>query len=113
MEIRRGWSRGFLGFSFPNHDSKSIKEKENKNTTKPGQTTLERVRAQGILINNNLYDACNKCTYDACFNAQKLVQFLTFTNNWLVLRVLIPKTPIFEKLFFKTKSNWLINHYTS
>ena len=31
--------------------------------------TLERVRAQNISINNNLYDACNECMYDACSNA--------------------------------------------
>ena len=72
LEIRKGWSKDFLGSSFPNHDSKSIKEEENKNKTKDqGQTAFERVRAQGISTNNNLYDACNEYTYNACSNAQK------------------------------------------
>ena len=49
---------------------------ERKNKTKrkhknQGQTALERVRAQNISMNNNLYDACNEGTYDACSNAQK------------------------------------------
>ena len=67
-----GWSRGFLGSRFPNHDFKSRKEKEKEKQEKyknQGQTALERVRAQNISINNNLYDACNECTYDACSNA--------------------------------------------
>ena len=48
---------------------------------KKGQTALERVRAQSISTNNKLNDACNECAYDACSNAQKLVQFFKFTNN--------------------------------
>ena len=49
-------------------------ERKRKNQEKhknQGQIALERVRAQNISINNNLYDACNECTYDACSNAQK------------------------------------------
>ena len=47
LEIRRGWGRGFLCSSLPNHDSKSIEEKENKKQNKnQGQTALERVRAK-------------------------------------------------------------------
>ena len=53
---------------------------ERKNKTKrkhknQGQTALDRVRAQCISTNNKLYDACNECTYDACSNAQKLIQY--------------------------------------
>ena len=28
-----------------------------------------------ISMSNSLYDACNECTYDACSNALKFVQF--------------------------------------
>ena len=70
MKIRSGGGSGFLSSSFPNHDSKSRKKKTRKHKNQ-GQTTLERVRAQNISMNNNLYDACNEGTYDACSNAQK------------------------------------------
>ena len=73
LKGRRGLGRGFLSSCLPNHDDKSLKEKENKNQ---GQTALERVKAQQLSTNYNLYDACNECTYDACSNAKKLVQFL-------------------------------------
>ena len=63
MKTRRGEGSVFLSSSFPNHDSKSRKEKENKKKT------------QKSITNNKLYDACNECTYDAGSNAQKLVQF--------------------------------------
>ena len=53
-------------------ETKGKKQEKHKNQ---GQTALEMVRAQNISINNNLYNACNECTYDACSNAQKLVQF--------------------------------------
>ena len=59
-------------------------ERKNKTTRKHKNlrhTTLERVRAQSISTNNKLNDACNDCAYDACSNAQKLVQFFKFTNN--------------------------------
>ena len=60
-------------------EKKSKKQEKHKNQ---GHTALERVGAQNISINNNLYDACNECTYDACSNAQKnLFYFSTFTNN--------------------------------
>ena len=72
LKVRKGWGRGFLRSSLPNHDAKNLEEKENKNQ---GQTTLERVRAQKLSTNNNLYDARNECTYDACSNALKFVQF--------------------------------------
>ena len=66
----------FSWLQFSNHDSKSIKEKEKQEKTQnQGNNALERVRAQNIAINNNLYDVCNECTYDACSNAQNLVQF--------------------------------------
>ena len=35
-----------------------------------------------ISINNNLYDTCNECTYDTCYNALKFVQFY-FINHQL------------------------------
>ena len=47
-------------------ERKRNKQEKRKNQ---GQMALERVRAQNISINNNLYDACNECTYDACSNA--------------------------------------------
>ena len=66
LEIIRGWGRGFLCSSLPNHDSKSIEEEENrKQNTNQGQAKLERVRAQKLSTNNN----CNECIYDACSNA--------------------------------------------
>ena len=49
-------------------ERKRNKQEKRKNQ---GQMALERVRAQNISINNHLHDACNECTYDACFNAQK------------------------------------------
>ena len=55
-----------------------IERKKKKKTQKhknQGQTALERVRTQSISTNNKLYAGCNECTYDACPNAQKLVQF--------------------------------------
>ena len=45
----RGKGRGgfLVGSSFPNHDAKRLKQKENRNKKKTqGQTALERVRAQ-------------------------------------------------------------------
>ena len=72
LKIIRGGGSGFLSSSFLNHDSKSRNEKQNKKKTQnQGKTALEKVRAQNITINNNICDACNECTYDACSNAQK------------------------------------------
>ena len=62
LKIKRGEGSVFLSSSFPNHDSKSRKEKENKKKT------------QKPITNNKLYDACNECTYSACSNVQILVQ---------------------------------------
>ena len=73
QKSRGGGGSGFPSSSFLNHDSKSRKGKKKKKNQ--GQTALEGVRAQNLSTNNNLYDACNECTYDACSNAQKLVQF--------------------------------------
>ena len=54
---------------------RKIKTKTKHNTQNQWQTALEWVRAQCLSTNDKLYDACNECTYDACSNAQKLVQF--------------------------------------
>ena len=65
--------------SLSNHDvngwkGKTKTENKEKKQRNQGQIALERVKRQKISINNNLYDACNECTYDACSNALKIVQ---------------------------------------
>ena len=59
------------------NERKTETKKETQRTTE-----LESVRAQKISKNNNLYDACNECTYDACSNALKFVQ-IYFRNHQL------------------------------
>ena len=65
----------FLTMTLRVERKNKTKRKQKENTKNQGQTALERVRTQSISTNNKLYDGCNECTYDACPNAQKLVQF--------------------------------------
>ena len=55
--------------------------KKRKTKKTQGQTASNKVRAKNIK-KNNLYDACNEFTYDACSNALKFVQ-LYFINKQL------------------------------
>ena len=90
MKIRRGGGGSvFLCSSFPNHGSKNRKEKENKKKT------------QKPITNNKLYDACNECTYSACFNVQILVQLFKIYQQ---LTWILTKNPKFWKTHF-SKTN--------
>ena len=73
-------------------ERKSKKQEKHKNQ---GQTALERVRAQNISINNNLYNACNECTYDACSNAQKTCSIFQHLPIIILYQEFQPKTPNF------------------
>ena len=100
LKIKRGGGSRFLSSSFLNHDSKSRNEKQNKKKTQnQGKTALEKVRAQNITINNNICDACNECTYDACSNAQKARSIFQHSFNWLEQRVLT-KNPKYWRTHF-------------
>ena len=106
LEIRNRWGGGFLCSSLPNHDAKSLEEKENKKkNNNQGKIVLERVKIQKLSTNNNLYDACNECTYDACFNALRFVQYHIIYHQLTSIKSFRPKIPIFEKPNFKNKPN--------
>ena len=90
-------------------DRKETKEKKTKKTKgRLHQTKLE----QKNIENNNLYDACNECIYDACSNGN-LFDFTLETNNWLEHRVLKQKPQILKDLISTIPTNWSIYHYTS
>ena len=73
-------------------ERKSKKQEKHKNQRR---TALERVRAQNISINNNLYDACNECTSDACSNAQKTCSIFQHLPIIDLYQEFQPKTPNF------------------
>ena len=72
-------------------------EKKNTHTHKTkGRLHQKGLKHINISINNNLYDACNECTYDTCSNAQKTCSIL---QHWLGPRVLT-ENPKFWKTHF-------------
>ena len=80
---------------------KRQKKKKKKKKENQRQTALEWVKAQKSQKNNNLYDACKECTYDACSNALKFVQFYFINHPLTWTYSFRPKLPNFEEKKFK------------